>query len=74
MKLIKAHLRNSLSEGTLAQLVGIAIESPEKLSEDQLEAALICSEICSSLLPVVHTPVSESSVHSEESSPVLGEA
>ena len=40
MKLIKTRLRNSLSESTLAQLMRIAIESPEKLTEDQLEAIL----------------------------------
>lgn len=40
MKLIKTRLRNSLSEGTLTQLVRIAIESPEKLTEEQLQEIL----------------------------------
>ena len=40
MKQIKTRLRNSLSEGTLAQLMRIAIESPVKLTNDNLEAIL----------------------------------
>ena len=40
MKLIKTRLRNSLSKGTLPQLMRIAIESPEKLTEDQLQEIL----------------------------------
>ena len=37
MKQIKTHLRNFLSEGTLTQLMRIAIEFPEKkLAEDDL--------------------------------------
>ena len=40
MKQIKTCLHNSLSEGTLAQLMRIAIESPVKLTDDNLEAIL----------------------------------
>ena len=40
MKLIKTRRRNSLSEGTLAQLMRIAIESPDKLTDDDLEEVL----------------------------------
>ena len=40
MKLIKTRLRNSLSKGTLTQLMRIAIESPEKITEDQLQEIL----------------------------------
>ncbi len=36
MKLIKTHLRNSLSEGTLSHLMKIAIESPDKLTDEHL--------------------------------------
>ena len=40
MKLIKTRLRNSLSEGTLSQLMRIGIESPEKLTDDYLDSIL----------------------------------
>ena len=37
MKLIKTHLRNSLSAGNLSHLMKIAIESPNQLAEADLE-------------------------------------
>ena len=37
MELIKTRLRNSLCEGCLSQLMRIATESPEKLTESELE-------------------------------------
>ena len=40
MKLIKTHLRNSLTEGRLTQLMRIAIESPGQLTEDEIEVIL----------------------------------
>ena len=40
MNLIKTRLRNCLSEGRLSHLMKIAIESPEKLTEDEVEAIL----------------------------------
>ena len=40
MKLIKIHLRNSLSEGRLLHLMKIAEDSPEKLTEGEVEAIL----------------------------------
>ena len=44
MKLIKIHLRNSLTEGRLTQLIRIAIESPDQLKEDEIEVILdICN-------------------------------
>ena len=38
MKLIKTRPRNSLSEGTLSQLMRIGIKAPEKLTDDDLDA------------------------------------
>ena len=40
MNLIKTRLRNLLSEGRLSHLMRIAIESSEKLKEDEVEAIL----------------------------------
>ena len=40
MKLIKTRLRNSHTEGSLTQLMGIAIESPDQLTEDEIEVIL----------------------------------
>ena len=40
MKLIKTRLRSSLNEGRLSQLMKIAIESPEKLEDSDLEEIL----------------------------------
>ena len=40
MKLIKTHLRNSLTEGRLTQLIRIAIESTDELTEDEIEVIL----------------------------------
>ena len=37
MKLIKTRLRNSLSAGNLSHLMKISIESPQKLTETNLE-------------------------------------
>ena len=37
MKMIKTRLRNRLGEKSLSHLMNIAIESPEKLSESDLE-------------------------------------
>ena len=37
MKLIKTCLRNSLTEGRLTQLMRIVIESPDHLTEDEIE-------------------------------------
>ena len=40
MKMIKSCLRNRLSEKSLSYLMKIAIESPNKLSDDDLESIL----------------------------------
>ena len=40
MKLIKTRLQNSLTEGRLTQLMRIAIESPDQLTEDEIEVIL----------------------------------
>ena len=37
MKMIKTRLRNRLGQCSLSQLMKIAIESPERLSDDDLE-------------------------------------
>ena len=40
MKMIKSHLRNHLSGKSLSYLMKITIESPNKLSDDDLESIL----------------------------------
>ena len=40
MKLIKTHLRNCLSDSSVSSLMKIAIESPDILSEDDLDAMI----------------------------------
>ena len=40
MKLITTCLRSSLTEGRLTQLVRIVIESPDQLTEDEIEVIL----------------------------------
>ena len=40
MKVIKTRLQNSLTEGRLTQLMRISIESPDKLTEDEIEVIL----------------------------------
>ena len=40
MKLIKTRLQNSLTKGRLTQLIRIAIESPDQLTEEEIEVIL----------------------------------
>ena len=37
MKMVKSHLRNQLGEANLSYLMKIALESPEALSDEELE-------------------------------------